>query len=208
MAFDMGFDFRGTLAYVTDPSFCAFANAAAYPTTYTNGDGYSINAGVAAGFDLALNRDAAVDPRLAGALFQFDSAQTGTFQVDLSSGSAPGAGDYTIDLAIGTEPAGGAQQNIVVALKDDTVPVIAFGPVSTAAGGERIDATGTVVNPGTGSWDLVRQTVNVTFATTTCLLDIISATDQPQLNHFRLTLGGAVGWGPLLGGRRNRAILN
>jgi hypothetical protein len=187
MAFDMGFDYRGTAGYVTDPAYGVPVLAETYPHTYTNANGYSINAGWTG--SLAVDRSASVDARLAGINYKSGGD---TFTVDLGSGSNPGAGTYTVDLAAGDEGFAMGGGNTVV-LKDNTTQLFSITAVTAAANHYR-DANGTEEAPGTGSWDLVATTRSVTFATTTCLL-LTAGTDNPRMAHFRLTLQGGGGGG-------------
>ena len=189
MAFDLGFDYRFTLAYVTDPSYGVFVagdGSHNYPHTFTNVDGYSINAGWTATPSDYNNISTSVDVRLAG-YNQASSTVTKTFQVDLSSGSAPGAGTYDVDLAVGRENfQGGASAKVI----DDTTDKITIAATNTASG-EFFDSTGTVRTPGTGSWDDVNTLSSVTFATATCYFQITGEnTRNAYAAHFRLTLGG------------------
>jgi hypothetical protein len=185
MAFDIGFDFRSTAGYVTDPSYGDFVGPTdSYPTTYTNVDGFSINAGWETLPTSGVDISASNDPRIAGA--HRASAGTGDdyFTVDLSSGSAPGAGDYTVDIALGGD------NGVVASLKlyDDATELLAIsGAINT---NEFIDATN-VKRTATTTWN--GATVSKTFATTTCkILNIVSG--YTAIAHFRLTLqvaGGA-----------------
>jgi hypothetical protein len=98
MPFDMGFNFRGTSGYVTDPSYAVPVLGEAYPNTYTNADGKSLNGGWTLAVSI-LDRASTNDPRIAGINYHFSSPRW--FLLDLASGSAPGAGVYTVDIAYG-----------------------------------------------------------------------------------------------------------
>lgn len=185
MAFDMGFNCRATSSYVTDPAYAVPVLGELYPHTYTNSNGWSINGGwqEIAGTD---DRGASNDPRLAGDNFiNFGPGRPAIFKVDLSSGSAPGSGDYTVDLAVGLQS--GAASYDSVNVKDNTSSVIAFSG-TTGGANHYFDATGTDRAPGTSSWDLVRSTASVTFTTTTVSLEAIFAAGATWIAHFRLTL--------------------
>jgi hypothetical protein len=186
MAFDMGFDFRGTAGYVTDPAYGVPVLGEAYPHTYTNGNGNSINAGWAVSTSLNLDRTSTNDARIAGA----NGEGNGTpreFNVNLSSGSAPGAGTYTNDIAVGDSLASVRADFKVL---DDTTVLIdgtnggaGFG----TAANDYIDASLAVVT-ATTTW--TGATVSKTFATTTAkvqiAMDVIAS--YTFLAHFRLTL--------------------
>ena len=185
MAFDLGFNFRGTAEFVTDPSFGVPVLAEAYPNTYTAANGYSINAGWTTAMSAA-NRDATNDARIAG----INYGSTQIFQVDLSSGSAPGAGTYTIDIAAGDA----ASDNEASYKLFDTTTVLIDGTnggvgVTTGAADKYQSAVPNEIITATTTW--TGTTAVKAFATTTAtlqLFDISSGT--PVMAHFRLTLQG------------------
>ena len=190
MAFDMGFNFRLTAVYVTDPAYAAPVLFEAYPHTYTNANGDSINAGWPDGNMDASNEDSGNDPRIAGLNGKANSGGVKTFTVDLSSGSNPGAGDYTVDLAMGRAAAACINSFEVW---DNTTLLIdgkngGSGYFTNAD--EYIDATLATVS-ATTTW--TGTTASKTFATTTALLKVAveDVTSQTYVAHFRLTLGGA-----------------
>ena len=196
MAFDMGWDFRLTPAACTDDIHWGVPVInEAYPHTYTNGDGQSVNAGwdspVTGGLDDANNND----PRIVGVNYMSPADPLRQFHVDLSSGSAPGAGTYLVDAAWGqvTNP----RTYTTMAVRDNTTAVV--GPFSgtTAAGGHFFDATGTDITAST-TWTGTR--VSKTFASTNAYIEMQSATDYPCVCHFRLTLqaGGAAPVPPMI----------
>lgn len=199
MAFDMGFDARATAGFVTDPSYGVPVLSEAYPHTYTAGNGNSINAG----WDIAptgqADRVNTNDARIAGINYCANDATIRNFHVDLASGSAPGAGTYTVDFAIGD--ASGAD-NQYFRLFDNTTLLIngLNGGVGFAtAAGQFVDATLATVT-ASSSW--TGATTSKTFATTTALLEIGSTNNQggfTRLAHFRLTLqgGGAASFGSM-----------
>ncbi|MGA8877277.1 MAG: hypothetical protein WB555_17195 [Candidatus Korobacteraceae bacterium] len=90
----IGFDFRDTTGFVTDPpGDTAVLPTTSYPTNY-NGTNFGwTNINLVQG----RNRSASVDPRLAGINFATNGAPA-TFYVDL-----PAAGTYDISLAMGDE---------------------------------------------------------------------------------------------------------
>jgi hypothetical protein len=190
MSFDMGFNFRGTAGYVTDQAYAVPVLGEAYPHTYTNGNGDSVNAGWTSAPAGIANRAAGNDARLAGINYSQNNLGACDFQVDLSSGSAPGAGTYTIDLAFGDASFANDQDFRVL---DNTTILIDGGggtPIHTATG-HYLDATVTDV-AATTSW--TGTTVNKTFATTTCLLRNAvppGAASNSTAAHFRLTAAGA-----------------
>lgn len=207
MAFDMGFNFRATAGYVTDPAYGVPVLAEAYPHTYTNTNGYSINAGWTVAPTGNENRDATADPRIAGINYKSADGNLSEFKVDLSSGSAPGAGTYTVDVAIGDLA---AAHNNDFKVRDTTTVLIdgtnGTTGINTAAA-HFLDATVTDVGPLLITW--VGTTVQKTFATTVAAVGIgfnnVGGDNNTCLCHFRLTLAAA-GWGLLLSGYRNQAL--
>src|SRR6266446_7112042 len=142
MAFDMGFDFRQTLGYVTDPAPFGVAELGSlFPTLYTNGAGQSINAGWTDNTHVnPQDRANTNDPRIAGTTY-VSNTFTRTFRIDLSSGSAPGPGMYILDIAFGDAGTSETQDWIV---KDDTTAIITVSNVVTNTG-QFVDATGALV---------------------------------------------------------------
>lgn len=177
MAFDMGFDYRATAGFVTDPSYAVPVLAEVYPHTYTNVDGKSINAGWATAPN-PVDSSAGNDPRIAGVNYDFVQND---FQVDLSSGSAPGAGDYTLDCAVGFQSDTFTQR---FQIRDTSTVLIDSGDVITASG-HYIDATLSDV-AATTTW--TGATTVKTFATTLVVFRIRITGVITTLAHFRLTL--------------------
>ena len=187
MAFDMGFDYRATSTFVTDPAYGVPTLGEAYPHTYTNGNGDSINAGWTAGNLGQQNMASSNDARIAGD--NYSAALTEEdFQVDLGSGSNPGAGDYSIDIAVG-QPTNPTQNQFAI-LDNATTLITTSGTISVAAN-HFVDATLTDVT-ATTTW--TGTPVTKTFATTTCIVKINLAgavNNNGMLSHFRLTRQGA-----------------
>jgi hypothetical protein len=188
MAFDLAWNFRNTLGFRTDAATDVFANSAqGYPTTYTNGNGYSLNAGWTPGGSSSYNDSATNDVRIAGQVYRNNTGVSSTWQVDLASGSAPGAGTYAVDLAFGATYAGPVND---FKLFDSTTLLIDGtngGAGYATAGGHYRDATLTDI-AATTTW--TGTTVNKTFATTTAKLTISIDTlsSYTAIDHFRLTL--------------------
>jgi len=184
MPFDMGFNFRSTAGYVTDPAYGVPVLGEAYPHTYTNANGNRINAGWASTPAAVFNQNSGFDARIAGGNYG-----DGTFTIDLSSGSAPGAGTYTIDHAMGLAGLG-ILQNIAL-IKDNTTTVVDLsngGAGYSTASSHFTDATA-VDNTGSISW--AGTTTSAAFATTTAKVVMSHGTPDGTnacLAHFRLTL--------------------
>lgn len=181
----MGFDYRATSSFVTDPSYGVPVLLEAFPHTYTNGGGFSVNAGITQGFSATVDRSATNDPRIAGVNYQSPSAITAIFKVDLNSGSAPGAGNYSIDLAAGDTPAG--RHYSFVQVLDGSTTLINFNG-TTAGGGHYFDATGTDIT-ASSSW--TGTPVTKSFATTNAFFQMSSTDDFACIAHFRMTLQAA-----------------
>jgi hypothetical protein len=112
----------------------------------------------------------------------YSGGATDTFQVDLASGSNPGAGTYTVDLADGDAATG---ETLQAKLFDNLTLLFDTGSQTTVAG-QFIDATGALV---TASTNWTGTTVSETFATTTCKLTNTSPAAD-TIAHFRLTKAG------------------
>ena len=189
MPFDMGFNFRSTAGYVTDGAEGVPVLGEAYPHTYTNTNGYSINAGFTNAVQAALDLSSTNDPRIAGANRIFTDQPPNpvtTFKADLSSGSGPGAGDYTLDLAEGS-PTEARRVDFTVT---DTTTVLINGAVgaNTSGAGKFYDATLTEVTAST-TW--TGTPVSKTFTTTDARVNMgVTGVGGwlSYLAHFRLTL--------------------
>lgn len=191
MVWDFAWDFRATENFVTDPTYAVWVPAQpgpyAFPHTFTNVNGDSVDAGwVTIGSGAEGNGTASDDPRIAGAVIVFNGESTGVFRVDLSTGTAPGAGTYAIDIAMGRGTDIGTNSGRV---KDNTTIVVdltngGLGYATVAA--HYIDATGTD-RSATTTWNGV--TVNAAFSSTTVNLEfgMSGNTYRSYLAHFRLT---------------------
>jgi len=195
MAFDMGFNYRSMAGYVTDPAYGVPVLLEIYPHTYTNGNGDSINAGWDSfpGDGGKNDLDNTNDARIAGQNYHLNTGTPLRFKVDLSSGSAPGAGDYTIDVAVGHAAGGGQTQDFKV---EDTATVLIDGTNGgsgiAVAEDHYVDATLADI-AATATW--TGTSVAKSFATTLAQLGInydnLGGT-YTTLAHFRLTLVAAV----------------
>jgi hypothetical protein len=187
MAFDLAFDFRGSVEYVTDPSYgCGVILSHTYPHTYTASNGNSLNAGWTVAPNSCQDKDATNDPRIAG--LTYANGQVGTFQIDLASGSNPGAGSYSIDLAAG-DPT--AVANVSFEIRDDATALITRSGINTSGADNYVDASLASIT-ATTSW--TGTPVTKTFASTTCyvLFNITgSGARYDCFNHFRLTQAAA-----------------
>jgi hypothetical protein len=195
MPFDLGFDFRSTAGYRTDPPYGVPALAEVYPHTYTNANGYSINAGSVGG-DITNPGDysATNDPRIAGKNGRGNDGNPKDFRVDLASGSAPGAGNYTVDIAFGdplfTTNANFKLRDTTTVLIDGTNGATGYFALTV---NQYLDASLALVAGG-ATW--TGTPVAVTFATTTAnlTLNYYSGGGQDEIAHFRLTLAAPAGF--------------
>lgn len=182
MAYDFGFDFRATQAYVTDPSYATYELCAgggggtSYPTTRSV-NGVSITFGWEQAVQTR-NRSSGIDPRLAGINFQGNSGSTYNFRVDL-----PASGLWSIGLGCGDAAAGNAQKNYII-IKDTTTQVLdcSVNTSSTQVGDAAKNLWSTAAWPGSN------VLVPVTFSTTILRVQICGtvATDSSCLMTLRL----------------------
>lgn len=167
MAFDEGFNFRDTAAFVTDPADTQFCGADApensqYPTTAN---------GVTFGWDgttnlTDANRDSGIDARLAGVILVPNTAQR-VFRVDL-----PNTGNYTVHVAAGDQSV--AYRAYWQILDDASVLATHDNTASAQLGGRFYDETDVVRL--TAAWPSDEVGVEYTFSS------------SPTI--FRLKLGG------------------
>ena len=159
MAFNEGFNFRATLAFVTDPAdtqHCPLESA--YPTTA---------GGVTFGWEYTnstandRDRSDSVDARLAGIVFHTNNRdgvpQQAVFRVDL-----PATGDYEIAAAFGDM--GGATTNHYAQFQDTTTEISTVTDASIASGAF-VDASG-VERTSAADWVSNNVKIEHTFAST------------------------------------------
>lgn len=178
-SFDVGFDFRNTKAYVTDPSNCWFTNVGmTYPDSTDFGGataGWTLNNGTF-GDESATN-----DPRLAGRAYVtngFSSYEE--FRVNL-----PSAGAYTIVVALGD--ATGSWQNYLTLLDGSSTTIgTPLSNVGTTAN-TFSDANGNVI--AEASFFASQMVVTHTFTNTFLLVrvGITGGSGFSSLSHLRVT---------------------
>ena len=206
MPFDFAWDFRDTLPFVTDPTYATFARDEAFPHTYTNGDGLTVNGG----FEVTMGgtqdlSSVGMDPVIAGDTYISFGGGPTTFRVDLSSGSALGPGSYTTNWALGA--AGSGRQFDQIALKDSGTSLIGpSGHIDTAS--EFIDSSLSVIpQPALpATWESVSATTPITFTTSTATLGFQANApgNFASIAYFRLTFVAAAGGGRFVPNRRTR----
>ena len=193
---DVGFDFRSTQAFVTDPAFAVFAamGVTTSPTTATIG-GQSVTYGWEALGSGSLTRDRTTgfDPRLAGINCQQNNGNTSVFRVDL-----PGTGDYNIGLALGDT--GGYSQPSTVGVSSGGINVFSLFAVNGLTRAIDVaDATGSVRLAT--DWPVSNLPVRITFPSTVFRIAIGGPPGAAYscLAHLRITKAtvrppGAGGW--------------
>lgn len=174
MTWDKGFNFRATAGFVTDgtnETYVVFNNI--YPFTQN---------GVTFGWDVApsggIDRNAALDRRLAGIVHMGNTGTQRTFRVDL-----PSAADYTIRIALGD--AGGAQAYQYLQVKDGTTVRLTIDDTNGTVASHWDDATGTDYTDVT--WPGSNTAVQCTFAGTVLNLVIgspVAQTNSTTISHL------------------------
>ena len=166
-----GFNFRNEISFVTDGAndqgVQITSATALYPQTNTIG-GESITWGVTTltGTECRDRYDTN-DVRLAGMWFKANAtAGVQIFRVDL-----PATGTYSINIAAG-DPQYASNANTFRIL-DNTTSKIFVDAVATTSG-QFLDATGTPYTNAT--WPTSNTAVDVTFATTTCFIELGTTT--------------------------------
>ncbi len=189
MPFDIGINFRGTLAYVTDGlnEVACYTYAVTYPQT---------RGGATFGWlennqNYLRDRDASVDRRLAGCHFNYLGSPNNPFRLDL-----PAPGSYLVHLALGSAS---TSNPITCDLLDaDAATVLkSFGTGASIPAGSFLDATGAVYTAAT--WPGSEQPTLVTVAGTSLYLRLNNK-DTP-LAHLRVVSAApaASGWCGLAG---------
>jgi hypothetical protein len=184
-SWDVAFDFRNTLGYVTDPSYAQFVGATVtYPTTNTI-NGQSVQYGWVATTHLGGANRSTTYPRLAGTNFNNNTAGVpSVFRVN-----TPAAGTYIIHLALGD--ATNAIATLTAQGYDTATSLFAFSNVSVASG-SFIDPNGTILTAA--NWVAASAAggtpLTVTTATTEFLLSmgpITAGTGTSPVAYLRLT---------------------
>jgi hypothetical protein len=163
-----GFNFRGTVPFVADPPGTAYVGGwpMQYPTSVLGVDvGWEANY-----FASGTDRDAGVDPRLAGVAQVNNDGNPATFRIDL-----PEAGTRLIRLALGDAIAGQATQFLQVF--DDTTLIATIDGSAGTGGGMFYDATG-VRRATPDAWVAANAALSITTLTTILRLKLGTPTAQ------------------------------
>lgn len=193
MPFAATLNFRNTAGFVTDGAGQTYVLDTDGPGTSRNGltFGWTVTGGAING----ANRNAALDPRLAGINFVFGA--TATFTLTL-----PNTGQYQIGVALGDD--GGAQTVNKVEILDNGSSLFSIGPHSTSAG-QWYDASDTPRTSAT--WV---STGSTTFSTQTFGSTVFQAVITGAAGTLSCLIVNEVvsasGWGPLLGLGNNRLV--
>jgi hypothetical protein len=196
MAFDIGFNFRGTFGYVDDNTGTTnnyFANDQVfYPTTYgTTNAGWVANYGAAL---TGIDRNSALDPRLAGEVFLYNETPGATWRIDL-----PNTGQYLVQLAFG-DSANGSASGSKLEIQDSGTGLIVLGPEAQTAG-EWFDAQNNLWTSA-AAWVANEVTVAVNYVTSTLFaMTLYTAVgDYANLSHLHVTeVSSVLSRLPLLG---------
>lgn len=156
-ALSIGFDFRATAGYVTDPANTQFVSDS---PSYNGSNSCTGNQTVICGWEGSVNgardRNAAIDARLAGIVFIDNNSGRTCFRVDL-----PAAGTYSIRVALGD--AGNGQTNQLL-IQDASSVLATIGAPTATATAHFLDATGT--DYSAAAWPGSNSAVSLTFSTT------------------------------------------
>lgn len=186
----MGFNFRQNTITPPEATHEVPVYAETYPHTYTASNGTTLNAGWdSAPAQITLGEP---DRRLCGANYRSNTASPLTFRWDLDSGSNPGAGNYTVDLAMGLLSFAQTQS---FKLFDNAAVLIDSAAGTATAGDHWLDA-GLVDRSNVSAWDGVP--VAVSFASVIAKLTIAfngTSSDNTTVAHARLTFVSAAATG-------------
>lgn len=181
-----GFNFRSTLAFVTDGTNEQCVNSAtdtasgaaiAYPTTNTIG-GDSVTYGWVVSGSAADTRDrnSGLNARFAGCHFNGTDG-TEDFRIDL-----PATGSYTIRLAAG-DPSNSIPTKVELFDNTNSLGVLCSTATASAGFRDAVDAEYSAAN-----WPANNTAVQKTFTTTTCLFRIGDGTSVTGfIAHIQIT---------------------
>lgn len=182
MSYDIGFNFRATSGFVTDPANTTYSLGEAYPTTRSMASsGLSVTFGFATADIVSYmrDRDSGIDPRLAG-LAQANSLALPdqTFRIDL-----PASGTWQINLAAGE--ANNAQNAAWQILDSDGTTVLATQTATAVSAANWRDAS-QVNRTSAADWVANNAQINVTFTGTAAYLNLVAVNPPSVISHLRL----------------------
>lgn len=180
MSYDIGFNFRETSGFVTDPASTTYSLSEAYPTTRGS---VTFGFGTTDLLTFCRDRNSGIDARLAG-LVQVNSASVSdqTFRIDV-----PASGLVAVSMAFGDATFGSDSSWQI--LDSDGTTVLASQTGQTTAGGEWRDATG-VLRTSASDWTTNNAAVNVTLSGTIFYLKLIATAGVTKISHLRLYQSG------------------
>jgi len=172
----VGFNFRASLAYVTDPADTHFVDSGTiYPTT-VGSDTFGFDSSSGASRD----RNATIDPRLAGLVYHTNNASPITFRYDL-----PATGERTIRLALGDAKYG--SDSAYCQILDDTTVIATIDKNGVSLPSSNWwDATG-IQRTSATDWVANNAVITHTFTSTILRVKIsqpISTTGLTPISHL------------------------
>lgn len=180
-SYNLGFNFRSTLGYVTDPANTVGFFGTAYPTVKAFG---ALN--VNAGWDGAVNvadRSTSIDPRLAGGNTVSQNGVTRKFRVDL-----PVSGVWTIRLAMGN-PSFSRAASFDILDSNGTTVLYSRSEVTVTAP-QYLDAT-KVLRATAAAWVNLNAPIDLTFSGTAAFIRLNASTalvnEITHLSFFKNT---------------------
>ena len=183
-----GFDFRSTQGFVTDPPGNNYVLAAntMYPTT---GNGVTFGWTSTGNKQLAgLDRNATVDPRLAGMNYVPNNVTPAVFQVDL-----PTPGVYNVSLAIGDSGNFSMCASCKIEFRDGSNSLFVLTVSGGIALGSFVDANGNVWSAA--SWPTSNTTRQITLSGTHLTVLLGTGTGNAStasiLSFLGISSGGA-----------------
>ena len=179
-AWDIGFDFRDSSGFVTDPASTTWVlGSTAYPTTRTVNGVTIVFGWESTSAVLARDRSSSTDARLAGINCGLNNGTAAVFRVDL-----PAKGSYAIASAVGDQS---FQQFNHVNLLDTGFILLALN--GTTQAGSFMDSTGQFRT--SGSWSATNSVVQRSFGSQQLRVQLGGQTDSAGgyscLAHLRVT---------------------
>lgn len=189
MGLPQGWDFRATSGFVTDPSNDDFNDVSTTSGTSSNGIAWAWDQTIGNSRD----RNASIDPRLAGCMFVTVPDGSRTFTVTL-----PSAGTYDITLALGDQ-GNECIENLDI-LDNGSVLFTVCTNVDTGAANHFIDATG-VIRTSDTDWVTNNAKKRLTFTTTSAGFRLNAPSSfSNSMAHLRIDpVSGGSGGDTLMG---------
>lgn len=164
-AYNLGFNFRATQGYVTDPANTVGFFGNAYPTSKTFG-ALNVNAGWDGTIPVA-DRSTSIDPRLAGGNTVAQSGAARKFRVDL-----PVSGVWTVRLAMGNPSF--TRAAFFDILDSDGTTVLYSRSETPVSAPQYMDAS-KVIRANAALWASSNASTDITFSGTTAYVRLNSS---------------------------------